>query len=566
MEVLDSRRLTGANLQSPVPSAVAEVSFLAEEQPAVVLAEWEAALGRILPHFDLGDSQPFQRIYEGGACIGFPAPIDKLYAATEINEWAIQAANAAMGNRNEPPLTAAIEDISRSLAQEENAPILALQKAAEERNCPFLWDDDEVSVGYGAHAQVWDARDLPHPKDVDWNRAAAIPVAMITGTNGKTTTSRMLSRILKASGLSVGSTSTDGVCVNEEMVEQGDWTGTGAARMVLRRPDVTAAVLETARGGLLRRGLAVERCDVAVLTNVAADHLGDYGINDVPAMAEVKNLICAAVDQQGSRVINADDPHLASLLEAHHSPLVLYSIREDNPLIAKHCQQGGEAWCLVDGDLICRRGNEEERLMSGSEIPCAFGGAARHNLSNALAASAAASALGISHEQIAQALSRFGAKPEDNPGRCQLVEIDGVQLMLDFGHNPHGLEAILKLAQSLINQGGKGRLCVSLGQAGDRGDDEIRSLGTTLATMAPDLVILREMVGYERGRSYREVPALIAQSLGDHGFAADQILTRDSEVEALEAAMSWAKPGDLVMLLVHLQRQTVGQWLQDKRG
>ncbi|MBM65888.1 MAG: Mur ligase [Myxococcales bacterium] len=562
MEIKNSRRLTGTNLQGPGPSAIADVCFEADEDAAASLDLWLQALARMCSRFGLDHCESFQRTFEGGASIGFVAPIDQLYAATEMNEWAIEAANALRLGQPEPDLETAVEHITQSLEEELNPAVIALQRAADHKDCPFLWDDDEISLGYGRHSQVWPARSLPDPATIDWQRYRPIPVALVTGTNGKTTTSRMLTRIMKTAGFTVGSTSTDGVCIDERVVEEGDWTGTGAARLALRHTEVDAAVLETARGGLLRRGLAVERCDVAVVTNVAADHLGDYGIHDVEAMAQVKNLICAAVDQAGHRVINADDPRLTALLNQYDSPLILFGLDEANPVIQTHCSRGGEAWLLSDDHLVQRIGDDEHRLMAAADMPCAFGGAARHNISNALAASAAASSLGLPLDKVAEALSGFGAAPQDNPGRCQLLEVAGRRLLLDFGHNPHGLEAILGLAQSLLDQRPNSRLCVSLGQAGDRLDEEILDLAATLAAVQPDQVIIREMTGYERGRADLEVPHLIQAGLLSRGISAAQIKIVRDEVAALEAAMDCTQPGDLCMLLVHLEREQVAQWIE----
>jgi len=564
MEIKDSRRLTGLHLLGRAPSAVADVSFRSNEDPERCIKAWLAALNRIRPFFGLETAPTFHRLFEGGASLGFPAPIDQLYAATEINDWAIEAADAQLKGEPEPDLKDAVERIQRDHREEANPAVLALQDAAKKRGLPFLWDDDEVSIGYGIHGQVWPARSAPNTASVQWDALDRIPVTLITGTNGKTTTSRMLTRILKKAEFTVGSTSTDGVCIDEVVIESGDWTGTGAARLALRNQSVNAAVLETARGGLLRRGLAVERCDVAVVTNVAADHLGDYGIQSVEDMAHVKNLVCAAVDSNGYRVINAGDKRLTDLLGQYDSPLILFCIDDLNPIVQSHCNDGGEAWILSEGWIVQRLGSNNHPLMPAKDLPCAFGGAAHHNICNALAASAAASALGISREMIAEGLKGFGAKPGDNPGRCQLIEVQGRRILLDFGHNPHGLEAILSVAKNLLEQRPGSRLCVSLGQAGDRQNQEIIDLADTLSAVHPDRVIAREMTGYERGRGALEVPHLIRDGLCQRGMTMDQIGVVRDEIQALEEAMKWSRPGDLIMLLVHIERSAVADWIEQQ--
>jgi len=562
MRIADSRRLTGGNLQSANPCAVAEVQFEEGEDQQVAINAWRNHLTHFCKELEVNFGRPFVRLYQGGACLGLDAPIDALYAATEINEYAIDLAST----RSERTHDEALKHFKTALDQEANHRLLALQTEAMRRNCPFLWDDDEVSIGFGKHAQVWAADNLPQLEDIDWPVEGRIPVAMITGTNGKTTTSRMLTRILKTSGLFVGSTSTDGVCIDEKIVEAGDWTGTGAARMVLRRPEVSAAVLETARGGLLRRGLSMNGCDVAVLTNVAADHLGDYGIDDVAAMAEVKCLIGSAVKPGGTRVINADDIHLMTRRHDYDTPIVLFGLNHEHPELVAHRQAGHSCWSVDAGMIVYSQADESQPLMRTQDIPCTFGGAAQHNISNALAASAAASILGVDHQTIKAALAQFGEQPTDNPGRSQLAEVHGVKIMLDFGHNSHGLEAILDLGKRLIAKQNDARLCVSLGQAGDRLDSEIYALSDTLSAMGTDRVILREMAGYERGRAPTEVATMIRKRLIEQNYDSDNIQIVKGEVKALDDAFNWAKPGDLIMLLVHLEREAVSQWITDQKA
>ena len=562
MRIADSRRLTGGNLQSVNPCAVAEIEFEEGEDQGLVLDSWRTHVQQLCDELKVNFGEPFVRRYQGGACLGFDAPIDALYTATEINEYAIDKAS----ERSAKPHAEVLDQLTTSLANEANERLLQIQSEAGMRQCSFLWDDDEVSIGFGEHTQVWATDNLPQIEDIDWPTAGRIPVAMITGTNGKTTTSRMLTRILKTSGFSVGSTSTDGVCINEEIVEAGDWTGTGAARMVLRRSDISAAVLETARGGLLRRGLAMTGCDVAILTNVAADHLGDYGIDDVAAMAQVKSLISSAVKPTGQRVINADDEHLMARRHDYNTPIVLFGLNFEHPELVSHRQAGHACWSVNQGMIVYSSGTQTQALMRTQDIPCAFGGAAKHNVSNALAAAAAASVLGVEFQTIRAALSGFGDQPSDNPGRCQLVEVHGVRIMLDFGHNSHGLKAILDLGKILIAKQPGARLCVSLGQAGDRLDSEILALGDTLSAMGTDRVILREMAGYERGRAPTEVATMIRQRLIEQDYDSTNIHIVKGEINALDDALAWSKPGDLIMLLVHLEREAVSQWINDQKN
>jgi UDP-N-acetylmuramyl tripeptide synthase len=566
MKIGDSRRLTGPNLQHTGAGAVAEVTFEPNELVKDVLAAWEEALDRLLQVFDLEGEPRFIRQYEGGAAIGFAAPIDQLYAATEMNEWAIEWANARMRGEAEPSFEEVVARVRKSVADELNPGILALQREAAAREIPFIWDDDYVSIGMGVRSETWETSALPEVASIEWERLAAIPVVLITGTNGKTTTSRLVTRILKRAGFAVGSTSTDGVCVDEIVVEGGDWTGPGAARMVLRRKDVDVAVLETARGGLLRRGIGVDAADVSLVTNVGDDHLGDYGVQSVPDMARVKNLICSVVKPGGARVLNADDPELVTLGDAYDSPLIWFSVDPENPIVRAHCASGGEAWVCERGEVVRLRGVDRRSVLRVDEIPLALGGAALHNVSNALGAAAIAGSLGVSEAVIAEALRSFGASWTDNPGRCHRARVGGVDFLFDFGHNPHGIRAVLGMARRLLAGRPQSRLAVSIGQAGDRSDRDIHNLAQALMAAEPELVLARDIPGYERGREEGEVARLLRSELLELGMPRGAIQLCRDEMHAVNAGLSWAKPGDLVVTLVHLRREDVACWLAERGG
>jgi len=563
MECLDSRRLTGPNLHLRGAGVIAEIVFEEKENPKLFCAHWLHFLIQGLETFNLSHEQVFTRLRKGWASVGFSAPIDRLYPAVELNEWAVSSAIARCNGESPVPLQDILTELQQQFDAAINPRLLALQYAATSQDVPFLWDDDWVSVGYGETAEVWAADALPSADVVQPAKHLHIPVAMVTGTNGKTTTSRMLTRILMASGLSVGSTSSDGICVNEALVEAGDWTGPGAARNLLRRKDVHAAVLETARGGLLRRGCGVDRCDVSIVTNISEDHLGDYGIQTVADMAQVKGLVGTIVHPEGARVLNADDHHALLLAGQGRGPIIWFSTQSAHPLIQNHCQAGGEAWFIRNKALVRRVGTVTQSVITIKDIPCTVKGAAHYNAMNALAAAAGASAMGVPVTTIAEALASFGEKPKDNPGRCERFQLKPFDLVIDFAHNPAGVRATLDLARTMMKESGYHRLCVTLGQAGDRTDEAIWALSQELLNAEPDQVLLREIPGYERGRKPGEIPAIMQQQLESMGFPSARIARCSDEVEALDKAAKWGQGEDLVVHLIHIEREPVQHWLND---
>ena len=286
MRLVDARRLTGPNHLSRAPLVIVEIALEPSESAGAACDAYRGELRRMRAAFGLEADVPMlTRLHHGGAVFGYEAPVDAMLACAEMSEWAVESAAEVMAGR--PPCSVEPKRvvIAEVLERDRNPRLVALAAEARRRDVPFLWDDDVVSLGTGKRSTSFPKAELPDLASVAWETLGAIPTVLVTGTNGKTTSSRLLARIATEAGLRVGTTSTDGITVGSELLEDGDWTGPAAARIVLRRADVDLAVLETARGGILRRGLAVDTCDAALVTNVSDDHIGLYGIDDVEAMA-----------------------------------------------------------------------------------------------------------------------------------------------------------------------------------------------------------------------------------------------------------------------------------------
>jgi cyanophycin synthetase len=552
MELLDSRRLTGPSLLLDRPGAVLEVALSPEEAEGAVAA-WAAQVRRMLDAVGWTGAEIAARRFPGGASLAITAPLDGLYAATEINDWAWEAAEAAVAGREAPDLRRAAARLRDEIAHEANPALLALQAGAAAHGVAFLSDDRVASVGLGKGSLAWPVRALPDPAEVDWGKVHDIPVLLVTGTNGKTTTVRLLAALVDASEQMAGTTSTDLVEVGGEVIERGDFSGPGGARMLLRDRRVEVAILETARGGLLRRGLAVDRADAALVTNIAADHLGEFGILDLPGLAAAKLVVTRAVGPEGRIVLNADDPELVAASGSLRSPILWTSLDPRNPVVLRALDAGGEAAFYDGRSLVLARGGERIEVATVDRIPITFGGAARHNVANALAAVAMASAISVPVDAMAKGLRRFGTRPEDNPGRANVFERDGFRVLVDYAHNPHGLAALLEVARSIPAE----RRLLLLGHAGDRGEEALRDLARAALLFEPDRIILKELPEMLRGRPPGEVPAILEDELRRRGFPTERIEHAGSELEGARKALAEARPGDLVILLAHTQREEV---------
>lgn len=552
----DSRRLTGPNLVSPGPGAIIDARVDASRR-VVLIEAWERRARQVLDGVGWPDEKTWARPHRRGVSLAISAPIDALYAATEVNEWAFAAAAADLAGEapDEEPATAA-NRLSGVIASESNPPLIALRDAATERGVTFLSDDDAASVGLGGGSITWPVHDLPAPGDVPWDQVHDVPVVMVTGTNGKTTTVRLLAAMVRATGRTPGFSSTDGVFVGEQLTEGGDYSGPGGARAVLRDQRVEAAVLETARGGMLRRGLGVARAEGVAVTNVGVDHLGEYGLHDVEAIADAKLVVARAVESGGRLVLNADDPVLAKRRGSDEARLVWISRNPGAPPVAEHLAAGGEAVVVENGAFVRCLGSRRSEIMPVADAPITLDGAALYNVENALAALALAPALDVSDDAAAAALAAFRPTAGALPGRTNLFRFGGATVLLDFVHNPHGMRA---MAETVLRMPARRRLVV-LGQAGDRDDGSIRALARAARQMKPQRVVIKELTKYLRGREPGEVPRLIRDELE----AADpdlDVVDAEDELAAARSALEWCEEGDLLVLPVQAQREELFELL-----
>lgn len=544
-----SRRLTGPNLYFAGCGAVLETTSVPE---ASQLTEWRERVAWACAELGWSAGSVVARPHRGGAALAFEAPFDQLFCATEINEWAWTVACAqhvlhAPGHPSAWDRLPALVTLKAMAAAERDPTLRGLVTAARQQGLPVLWDDDEFSLGLGSGSRVWPRHSLPTVDAVDWSVLHDAPVAMVTGSNGKTSTVRLLAACCLEHGWDTGFNCTDGLFLNGELLKSSDYSGPAGARAVLRNRKVQAAVLEAARGGMLRRGLAYDRADAAIVTNISADHFGEYGIDDLEGLAQAKLSIARGLRPAGTLVLNADDAQLRG-----HAPvgsrLAWFALDFDASAL-REARAAGLATCGVsDGRLLLsgRSGNED--LGAVVDMPLTVGGAARYNIANLAGTALLADSLGIAAQTTARVFARFGAQRSDNPGRLQRWRLDGMEVLLDYAHNPDGLRGLLDAARALR---GQGRLGLVLGQAGNRQDLDVQALAAVAATFKPDRIVLKDMDGYLRGRKPGEVPALLAEELLKQGTHHDALVTVLPEFEAACSLLDWGRSGDVLVMPIH---------------
>jgi len=376
----------------------------------------------------------------------------------------------------------------------------------------------------------------PEGKDV------SIPVISVTGTNGKTTTVRMISHILRTMGKNVGMTNTDGVYFNDECLKRGDNTGPISARTVLMDKRIDYAVLETARGGIVNRGLGYDLADVGLITNIQEDHLGIDGIYDMDDMAFVKALVIEAVKTDGYAVLNADDEYCMKIKDRTKANLILFSVNPDNEHLNNHIRRGGIGFFADDNNLYFCQGNETTTLMSIDQIPAAMGGILRHNVYNALAAASGAYGLGIEIEDIIKGLSTFKSNEKDNPGRFNQFDVNGVKVIIDYGHNIDGYKNVL----SSLKKMKKKKLIGVIGVPGDRTDSSTIAIGEMSGNFF-DRIYIKEDKD-KRNRKPGEIAALLKKGCQMGAIPESEITVELSEEKALEMAIAAAEPDDIIVV------------------
>ncbi|AVQ72606.1 cyanophycin synthetase [Microcystis aeruginosa NIES-1211] len=376
-----------------------------------------------------------------------------------------------------------------------------------------------------------------------------VPILAITGTNGKTTTSRLISHICRQTGKVVGFTTTDGVYIDDYLVEKGDNTGPYSASMILKDPTVEIAVLETARGGILRSGLAFNQCDVGVVLNVAADHLGIGDIDTIEQMAKVKSVVAEVVSAEGYAVLNADDPLTASMAEKVKGRVAYFSMSPDNPIIHDHIRRGGMAAIYENGYLSILEGEWTLRIEEAVNIPVTMQGMAPFMIANALAACLATFVQGIDIELIRQGVRTFKPSVAQTPGRMNLFDLGHHHALIDYAHNPAGYEAVGGFVGNW-----SGEKVGVVGGPGDRRDDDLILLGKLSALMF-DRIIVKED-NDTRGRRRGEVADLILRGISQENASLRPEVILD-ETEALEKALSTVSEGGLVVIFPESVTQAI---------
>lgn len=534
MKVETVHRITGPHLLLPSTGAAVWLK-LSEEDWFAYQSTFNTRLHQALEGLPIS-SETVNHPFKGGIALAIAAPPDLLYTACAVLEWVT----------SEEPASGELWDAIAAERKSEERPLLRdLHAWARDNGLHGFDDEDAMSIGLGKHGETWALDELPTTSVLDRGTFDKIPLVYLTGTNGKTTTTRMLARIAQKAGYTAGNTSSDGIVVDGKLVEAGDWTGPGAARMVLRHPEVDAAILETARGGLMRRGLVVGGADVALVTNISADHLGEWGLTDVHRLADAKLVVARGLKKGGTLIVNADCPVLMSAVER-----IPDEIRDQIKVLKFGMKDSAGAnsnlSASIGSDSIAFCASSDFEI-SINEIPLTLGGAALHNIYNAAAAGLAAQVLGWTESSIKDGLGSLKPDGEDSRGRANLYEVDGKYILLDFAHNPGGIEMMAEFSKRFID----GDRYFLMGQAGDRSPQLIQELAEAAVAINLSGIVVKNLPGHAYERDPDEVAQRQVEALVKAGQPRESIVHIADEVEAAHALIQRASEGSLTFLIAH---------------
>lgn len=557
MKLDDVRRLTGTSLFLDGRGAAAEIEAPPGEA-SLAVAIWRRRMRALLEAVGWGHERVVARGHANGASIAISAPIDCLEVACDMIEQVWRETQAVVEGEAPSDTDEVIAAFTKKIADTENPNLRSLAERASDRGVSVLEHGNDYVVGLGRHAQRWPAAAIPSCDSVDWNAVSDIPVAMVTGTNGKSTTVRLAAAIGAAAGKTVGLCSSDWVRVGNEILDEGDYSGPGGASLAVQDGRVDMATLEVARGGLMRRGLAVQRADACVITNVTPDHIGGYGITDVEALADAKFVLAKAVKPDGTLILNADSPMVVQRGAAFGGSILWYGLSLNRPWADAYAKAGGTSVHVEDGQMILTRPSGRTSVLAIDDFEPAMRGAAAYNVSNALAAIGIAAALRLPDSAMTKGLAEFRNTPEQNPGRGNLLEVGGVHVMIDFAHNPDGMEGLLK---GIAHLPAKRRL-ITLGQGGDRRDEDIRAFARVTWEARPDHIVIKELPKKLRGRKLGAVSDLIEDELRTLGAPESAFSRAESEMASVRKALAWANAGDFIILPLYEQRKAAMDLLQ----
>lgn len=538
------RSLTGTNVFFTGVGSIAEY-VTRDQRLSEFVISYETMLKKTLDSLGWKDTPIYKKIYSRGVIFAIPTEFDLTYAGCKILSIVFDLTSSKFNEEAELDFEEEIDYLQHVISKECYITLREIYNEAKSRGLNFYLKNNVISIGSGRGTYTANIDDISFA-DVPWSRIYEIPSVLVTGTNGKTTTVRLTSFISSHAGKVVGYCSTEGVTVAGETVQGGDMAGPEGNRLVMTNPLVDVAVLEVARGGIVKRGLATSHVDAAVVINVSEDHLGLNGVDNIEDLASAKFTIHDAIRSTGHNIVNLDDPSSSKFIRNLSRARAFFSQTMPEQEIITYCTLPGDYACMIiEGEFVVYRDGIKHKIAKVNEVDLTYNGLARHNVENVLASIALSLELGRTYEEIRGGLLAF-VNSENNLGRFNLFEIKGTKFLIDYGHNLASIDNMLKFARSICKPDGK--ITTLLGFSGDR-KFLIDSIAKSVVRYNIDYVILKMFTNYLRGAEVGEVASMLHNSLLKNGYPEKNIIaTVEQEIDALEIALAKLYPNDIYVL------------------
>lgn len=540
-------RLFGSNIFFKLPGAVHDIPVTTDQDILIDLWRSEIKRAAVELNWDTGYKIGYKK-YSNGIRFAISSPIDLLWPATFLLEtvWLSVRHKYELG---EFLSLGEIKDIMLpSIQKHTNLIFRKVHTEALQRGLNVFEAHGDLVIGSGIYGYRVKFDSLKY-EDIPWDKIGEVPSVIVTGTNGKTTTVRLTRYINRFVGRVVGYCSSDWVMVGDDVIESGDLSGPSGNQSVMMNPKVEVAVLEVARGGLLRRGVLTSSARAAIVTNISEDHLGGDGVDTLPELAEAKGLVYEGVASDGYAVINLDDKYMRDRIKNIHHKKIFITKDIKNPDYKKYLDMASHVCYIENNAFYFKTGDHEEFVASFKDVPITVDGHALHNVENVMSAIALSFSLDCKLVDIAQALKAYENTAENNQGRANVFNYNGGKIIVDFAHNVAGITAILSLAKAYLKP--NGRLGMLFGNTGDR-KSLAPGIADSMVKAKVDYVILKELSDYLRGAKPYELVEQMRGLLVERGMKQDQIKTVDSEFEALDVVLDYLKPGDVFVFCTHV--------------
>lgn len=555
-----SSRLLGQSRFFDCAGAMIDVEWLGDnEKIANTFAE---ELNKLLEKLPVKDYEIKTKVYRNGFNIALRYPYDLLMVACEILDWVWADITDLFDLEREVNLKRSIRRFKKIIAENQKLILRKIYNKAQEKKVNFFVNKDTVVLGSGIYQFKAKLNKILKLSDIPWKKIKNIPSVLITGTNGKTTTTRLTEFICRKSGLVSGYCSTDWVMINGKLVSEGDLSGPSGHQFVLSNSKVEVAILEVARGGMVKRGLLPNYATAATMTNIAHDHIGQNGIENLTDLAIAKGIVYNGLSDNGIAIINLDDANIVALPIKHRKSYL--STKLDENSISKYLTADNFVVFIADQEIILKTLTERFILNRIDEIPVTVHGLATYNYENVLHAVALSYSLGVLPKHIIKGLAKFGGDDKSNFGRWNYYHSNKHgHLVVDIAHNPAGLESVLTLTDGFRKlKGLKGKLGLMYGNTADR-RETMPEIADIIIRHNIDSVVIKEFQQSLRGSELGEMPEAFKKILFEKGYPAKKIKVIPNEVEAVTHILTKAKPDDMNILCSHELITEVSKLLKD---